>query len=222
MLAVGAVGLAGVIAAASAGGAVTGCPCPGKPKFSLKQIKKKSTRTVAGLYQGTTEEGTQVSFTLTRAHQIAGFTIPVNLLCTTEIADLDMNGAWGGPGETSESTKTVTLAPPPIPTQNPQAHYPLGYKFDVSSADPVPPQGTSAQAYRVKGKYDPAAANGTKLGKPLPLRAAVILGEVGLSTINGPSSSHFAGHEQCETIVNGKTAPGGLNYLDFTAKKVGK
>src|SRR4051812_43228315 len=80
-------------------------------RFSTKVIRSVSKKRLAGTYSGLTEEGTPISFRLTRGGTIVDFVVPITLGCTRENADLDGNGAINDsePGEVTEFTKSIML-----------------------------------------------------------------------------------------------------------------
>jgi hypothetical protein len=190
-------------------------------RFSKKEIRSVSKKRLVGAYSGVTEEGTTVSFRLARTGKIVDFVVPVTLACTTENADLDGNGAINDsvPGEVSHHTKSATLRSAPLPGRKRTAHYPLGMTFEY--ATPVvpadqPPPGTQVEQYSIKTKFNEGLNTGN-IFRPIPKRAAAMLGEVSMSTRNGPLTTQAPGRERCSLSVNGR--PGAL---DFNAKKTGK
>ena len=64
-------------------------------RFGKKVIKSVSKKRLAGAYRGVTEQGTAVSFRLTRGGKIVDFVIPVTLSCETDVGDLDGDGTSG-------------------------------------------------------------------------------------------------------------------------------
>jgi hypothetical protein len=84
-------------------------------RFSQKVIKSVSKKRLAGAYKGVTEQGTPVSFTLTRGGKIVDFVIPVTLSCETDVGDLDGDGTYTyAGGEITQSIKTGTLRSAPL------------------------------------------------------------------------------------------------------------
>ena len=226
VLAGAVVGLAVVIALAVAGGAgakssVTQCPCPGKPKFSQKQIAKVSAKRLAGHYEGTTEDGLPMSFTLTRQKQIVNLVEPLTLYCRT-YTDNNHDGFITS-DEGVLTTRPFTFMAPPVPIKSgtkPTSHYPLGFKFEGSSptlADSAPPLGTYAEAYLVKAQFKEELLNGSQTGRPTPRRAAGIRGEVFFASRTGPLTPKVSGEEIC-VLTPGEH----VRAIDFDAKKVGK
>jgi hypothetical protein len=187
-------------------------------RFSTKVIKSVSKKRLAGAYSGVTEEGTPVSFRLARTGKIVDFVVPVTLGCETDVGDFDGNGGWSYyDGEIVRSTKSATLRSAPLPGRKRTAHYPLGMTFEYATPFvPVdqPPPGTQVEEYSIKAIFIDVDSN---VFRPIPKRAAAILGEVSMSTRNGPLNTHAPGRERCSLSVNGR--PGAL---DFDAKKTGK
>jgi hypothetical protein len=84
-------------------------------RFSQTVIKSVSKKRLAGAYKGVTEQGTAVSFRLTRRGKIVDFVIPVTLSCETDVGDLDGDGTYTYyGGEISQSIKTGTLKSAPL------------------------------------------------------------------------------------------------------------
>src|SRR5262245_37839076 len=78
-------------------------------RLSTKVIKSVSKKRLAGAYSGVTEEGTPVTFRLTKAGKIVNFVVPVTLGCETDVGDLNMDGTYTYyGGEIVETTKPAT------------------------------------------------------------------------------------------------------------------
>lgn len=196
-------------------------------RFSTKVIKSVSKKRLAGSYRGISEEGTPVSFRLTRAGKIVDFTVPVNLGCETEVADLDGNGAINDsePGEISKSTKTITLRSAPLRGRKATSHYPLGMTFEYATptlpAD-QPPLGTEVVEYEIKTKFKEElfSGPGANIYWPIPKRAAAVHGELFIATRNGPRTGQVPGRTLCFLSIKGRVSTH-ISALDFDAKKTG-
>jgi hypothetical protein len=196
-------------------------------RFSQKVIRSVSKKRLAGAYSGTTEQGTPVSFRLTRAGKIVDFVIPVTLSCETDVGDLDGDGTYTYyGGEIVEGIKSTTLKSAPLTGRKKEARYPLGKTFEYESPlipDDQPPPGTQVQEYSIKAKFKEEldSGRGANIYWPIPKRAAAMRGEVFMGTRNGPLDSHFPGHERCTLSDDGQIVTH-INALDFDVKKTGK
>jgi hypothetical protein len=196
-------------------------------RFSQKVIRSVSKKRLAGAYSGTTEQGTPVSFRLTRAGKIVDFVIPVTLSCNTDVGDLDGNGTYTYYGdEIVQSIKSATLKSAPLTGRKKEARYPLGKTFEYESPivpDDQPPPGTQVQEYSIKAKFKEEldSGRGANIYWPVPKRAAAMRGEVFMGTRNGPFGSHYPGHESCALTDDGQIVTH-INALDFDVKKTGK
>jgi hypothetical protein len=187
-------------------------------RFSTKVIKSVSKKRLAGGYRGVTEQGTAVSFRLTRRGKIVDFVIPVTLSCET---DVDLNGD-GTADDTTQSIKQGTLKSAPLQGRKSTPQYPLGMTFEYESplvADDQPPPGTQADEYSVKVKFKEGVTY--NIFRPIPKKAAAMEGEVFLFRRNGPLSSHAPGRERCTLSDDGRIVTH-VNALDFDAKKTGR
>ena len=150
-------------------------------RFSQKVIKSVSKKRLAGAYKGVSEEGTPVSFRLTKGGKIVDFTVPVNLGCETENADLDGDGRINDsvPGEITKFTKTITLRSAPQRGRKATPHYPLGMTFEYATPplpDSQPPLGTEVVLYEIKTKFKDElfSGPGANIYWPIPKRAAAV------------------------------------------------
>jgi hypothetical protein len=192
-------------------------------RFSQKVIKSVSKKRLAGAYKGVTEQGTPVSFRLTRAGKIVDFVVPVTLSCETDVGDLNGDGTYTYYGdEIVKSIKTGTLKSAPLPGRKRSPQYPLGTTFEYESPlipDDQPPPGTQGDEYSIKVKFKEGIGP-YNIYRPIPKRAAVMEGEVLLFRRNGPLSSHAPGRERCALSDDGRIVTH-VNALDFDAKKTG-
>jgi hypothetical protein len=194
-------------------------------RFSTKVIKSVSKKRLAGAYSGVTEEGTPVSFRLTRRGTIVDFVVPITLGCTRENADLDGNGAINEsePGEVTEFTKSITLKSAPLPGRKRTAHHPLGMTFEYETPlvpDDQPPLGTEVLEYSIKARFPEDLPNGSNVFRPIPKGAAAMEGELFAGSRNGPRTMQQPGRTLCSLSVNGHTSTH-VVALDFDAKKTG-
>jgi hypothetical protein len=195
-------------------------------RFSTKVIKSVSKKRLAGAYSGVTEQGTAVSFRLTRQGKIVDFVIPVTLSCETDVGDLNGDGTYTYAGdEIVRSIKSATLKSAPIPGRKGDAHYPLGSTFEYESPtvpDDQPPPGTQVEEYLVKAEFKEElfSGPGANVYRPIPKRAAAMRGEVFMATRNGPFNTHAPGRERCVLSDDGQIVTH-VNALDFDAKKTG-
>jgi hypothetical protein len=191
-------------------------------RFSKKVIKSVSKKRLAGAYNGVTEQGTRVSFTLTRGGKIVDFVVPVTLSCETDVGDLDGDGTYTyAGGEITQSIKTGTLRSAPLSGRKRSAQYPFGTTFEYESPlipDDQPPQGTQGDEYSVKVKFKEGITY--NIFRPIPKKAAAMEGEVLLFRRNGPLS-HAPGRERCALSDDGRVVTH-VNALDFDAKKTGR
>ena len=195
-------------------------------RFPPKVIRSVSKKRLAGAYRGVTEQGTPVSFRLTRAGKIVDFVIPVTLWCATDVADFDGDGVYREDnGEITQGIKPITLKSAPLTGRKKTNRYPFGMTFEYES--PVipadqPPPGTQAQEYSIKAmfKEELDSGRGANIYWPIPKRAAAMRGEVLMGTRNGPLNSDAPGREFCVLSDDGQ-APTHINALDFDAKKTG-
>ena len=184
-------------------------------RFSQKVIKSVSKKRLAGAYKGVTEQGTPMSFRLTRRGKIVDFVIPVTLSCATEV----------GGGEPTQSFKTTILRSAPLTGRKGTPQYPFGMVFEYESptipAD-QPPPGTRVQEYSIKAEFKEElfSGRGANIYWPVPKRAAAMRGEVMMGTRNAPLSSVAPGSEFCVLSDDGQV-PTHFNALDFDAKKTG-
>jgi hypothetical protein len=196
-------------------------------RFSQKVIKSVSKKRLAGAYEGVTEQGTAVSFRLTRGGKIVDFVVPVTLSCETDVGDLDGDGTYTYyGGEITESIKSTTLKSAPLRGRKRTAHYPLGMTFEYESPfipDGQPAPGTQVQEYSIKVKFKEElfSGPGANIYWPIPKRAAAVSGEVFMGTRNGPFDSHAPGRERCVLSDDGRVVTH-VNALDFDAKKRGR
>jgi hypothetical protein len=192
-------------------------------RFSKKVIKSVSKKRLAGAYSGVTEQGTPVSFRLTRAGKIIDFVVPVTLSCETDVGDLDGDGTYTyDGGEIVQSIKSATLRSAPLTGRKKFAQYPLGMTFEYESPlvpDDQPPPGTEVVEYAVKVKFDEGVSYNAF--KPIPKSAARMNGEVLMGRRNGPLDSHAPGRERCTLSDDGQIVTH-INALDFDAKKTGR
>jgi hypothetical protein len=187
-------------------------------RFSTKVIKSVSKKRLAGAYRGVTEQGTAVSFRLTRRGKIVDFVIPVTLSCET---DVDLNGD-GTADDTTQSIKQGTLKSAPLQGRKSTPQYPLGMTFEYESPlvpDDQPPAGTQADEYSVKVKFKEGVTY--NIFRPIPKKAAAMEGEVFLFRRNGPLDSRAPGRERCTLSDDGRIVTH-VNALDFDAKKTGR
>jgi hypothetical protein len=193
-------------------------------RFSKKVIKSVSRKRLTGAYRGVTEQGTAVSFRLTRAGKIVDFVIPVTLFCETDVGDLNGDGTYTyDGGEIVNSIKSTTLRSAPLSGRKRTAQYPFGMTFEYESPlvpDDQPPLGTQVQEYSIKAKFKEELLNGSNIYRPIPKRAAALRGEVFMGTRNGPFDTHAPGLERCVLSDDGQTVTH-INALDFDAKKAG-
>jgi hypothetical protein len=191
-------------------------------RFSQKVIKSVSKKRLAGAYKGVTEQGTAVSFRLTRGGKIVDFVVPVTLSCETDVGDFDSDGTYTYyGGEITQSIKTGTLRSAPLPGRKRTPQYPLGMTFEYVSGlvpDDQPPPGTQADEYSIKVKFKEGVTY--NIFRPIPKKAAAMEGEVLLFRRNGPLSSHAPGRERCALSDDGRIVTH-VNALDFDAKKRG-
>jgi hypothetical protein len=186
-------------------------------RFSTKVIKSVSKKRLAGAYKGVTEQGTAVSFRLTRGGKIVDFVIPVTLSCET---DVDLNGD-GTADDTTQSIKQGTLKSAPLRGRKSTPQYPFGMTFEYESPlvpDDQPPPGTQADEYSVKVKFKEGITY--NIFRPIPKKAAAMEGEVFLFRRNGPLDSRAPGRERCTLSDDGRIVTH-VNALDFDAKKTG-
>jgi hypothetical protein len=190
-------------------------------RFSQKVIKSVSKKRLAGAYKGVTEQGTAVSFTLTRGGKIVDFVIPVTLSCETDVGDLDGDGTYTySGGEITQSIKTGTLRSAPLSGRKRSAQYPFGTTFEYESPlipDDQPPPGTQGDEYSVKVKFKEGITY--NIFRPIPKKAAAMEGELLLFRRNGPLN-HAPGRERCALSDDGRIVTH-VNALDFDAKKTG-
>jgi hypothetical protein len=168
---------------------------------------KKKTKSLAGKYKGTTEEGGAVSFRLTRNAKIVGFTLTnATLYCVTKFSTQI-------PTRNPEYTKTVTISHGPIPMRGVSNKNPQGKKFRVS--DPAP-EDAARQDGVFTGKV--VSMTSTPTGGTV-LAGKGFRGEVSYETANGPTP--FPSSEN----PNPMWAPGTewcvTNAIDWDAKKPG-
>jgi hypothetical protein len=193
-------------------------------RFSKKVIKSVSRKRLAGAYRGVTEQGTAVSFRLTRAGKIVDFVIPVTLSCETDVGDLNGDGTYTyDGGEIVNSIKSTTLRSAPLSGRKRTAQYPFGMTFEYESPlvpDDQPPLGTQVQEYSIKAKFKEELLNGSNIYRPIPKRAAAMRGEVFMGTRNGPFDTDAPGLERCVLSDDGQKVTH-VNALDFDAKKTG-
>ncbi len=196
----------------------------GSKRFSKKVIKSVSRKRLAGAYRGVTEQGTAVSFRLTRAGKIVDFVIPVTLSCETDVGDLNGDGTYTyDGGEIVNSIKSTTLRSAPLSGRERTAQYPFGMTFEYESPlvpDDQPPLGTQVQEYSIKAKFKEELLNGSNIYRPIPKRAAAMRGEVFMGTRNGPFDTDAPGLERCVLSDDGQKVTH-VNALDFDAKKTG-
>jgi hypothetical protein len=196
-------------------------------RFSQKVIKSVSKKRLAGAYRGVTEQGTAVSFRLTRRGKIVDFVIPVTLSCVTDVGDLNGDGTYTyDGGEIIENIKSTTLRSAPLTGRKRTPQYPFGMTFDYESPlvpDDQPPLGTQVQEYSIKAKFKDElfSGRGANIYWPVPKRAAAIRGEVFMGTRNGPLDTHAPGRERCVLSDDGRVVTH-INALDFDAKKTGR
>jgi hypothetical protein len=192
-------------------------------RFSQKVIKSVSKKRLAGAYRGVTEQGTAVSFTLTRAGKIVDFVVPVTLSCETDVGDLNGDGTYTyAGGEIAQSIKTGTFKSAPLSGRKKTAQYPLGMTFEYESGlipDDQPPPGTQGDEYSIKIKFKEGV--GYNIFRPIPKKAAAMEGELLLFRRNGPLTSHAPGRERCALSDDGRIVTH-VNALDFDAKKTGR
>lgn len=195
-------------------------------RFSQKVIKSVSKKRLAGAYSGTTEQGTAISFRLTRAGKIADFVVPVTLSCETDVADHNGDGTFTYDGdEIVKSIKPATLKSAPLPGRKNTPQYPFGTVFEYET--PLvpanqPPPGTLLVEYSVKAEFKEElfSGRGANIYWPVPKRAAAMRGEVFMGTRNGPFDTHAPGRERCALSDDGRIVTH-VNALDFDVKKTG-
>jgi hypothetical protein len=191
-------------------------------RFSQKVIKSVSRKRLAGAYRGVTEQGTAVSFRLTRAGKIVDFVIPVTLSCETDVGDLDGDGTYTyDGGEIVQSIKSATLRSAPLSGRKSTPQYPFGTTFEYESPlvpDDQPAPGTQAQEYSIKAKFKELLTY--NIFRPVPKKGAEMNGEVFMGTRNGPAREHAPGRERCTLSDDGRIVTH-VNALDFDAKKTG-
>jgi hypothetical protein len=196
-------------------------------RFSQKVIKSVSKKRLAGAYKGVTEQGTPVSFRLTRRGKIVDFVVPVTLSCETDVGDLDGDGTYTYyGGEITESIKSTTLRSAPLRGRKQSPQYPFGTVFEYQSPfipDDQPPPGTQVREYSIKTEFKEElfSGRGANIYWPVPKRAAAMRGEVFMGTRNGPFDSHAPGRERCVLSDDGRIVTH-VNALDFDAKKTGR
>jgi hypothetical protein len=196
-------------------------------RFSQKVIKSVSKKRLAGAYRGVTEQGTAVSFRLTRRGKIVDFVIPVTLSCVTDVGDLNGDGTYTyDGGEIIENIKSTTLRSAPLTGRKRTPQYPFGMTFEYESPlvpDDQPPPGTQVQEYSIKAKFKDElfSGRGANIYWPVPKRAAAMRGEVFMGTRNGPLDTHAPGRERCVLSDDGRVVTH-INALDFDAKKTGR
>ncbi len=196
-------------------------------RFSTKVIKSVSKKRLAGAYSGVTEQGTAVSFRLTRAGKIVNFVIPVTLSCETDVGDLNGDGTYTyDGGEITQSIKSTTLRSAPLAGRKRTPQYPFGMTFEYESPlipDDKPSPGTQVQEYSIKAKFKDElfSGRGANVYWPIPKRAAAMRGEVFMGTRNGPLDAHAPGRERCVLSDDGRIVTH-INALDFDAKKTGR
>ncbi len=192
-------------------------------RFSKKVIKSVSRKRLAGAYSGVTEQGTPVSFRLTRAGKIVDFVVPVTLSCETDVGDLDGDGTYTyDGGEIVQSIKSATLTSAPLTGRKKVAQYPFGMTFEYESPlipDDQPPPGTPAVEYSIKVKFDEDVSY--NVFRPIPKSAARMNGELFMGRRNGPLDSHAPGRERCTLSDDGQIVTH-INALDFDARKTGR
>jgi hypothetical protein len=192
-------------------------------RFSQKMIKSVSKKRLAGAYKGVTEQGTPVSFRLTRQGKIVDFVVPVTLSCETDVGDLNGDGTYTYyGGEITQSIKPGTLKSAPLPGRKRSPQYPLGTTFEYESPlipEDQPAPGTQVQEYSIKVKFKEGI--GYNIFRPIPKKAAVMEGEAFMGTRNGPLDSHAPGRERCALSDDGRIVTH-VNSLDFDAKKTGR
>jgi hypothetical protein len=195
-------------------------------RFSNKVIKSVSKKRLAGAYSGVTEEGTRISYRLTRQGRIVDFVVPISLGCRTLNGDLDGDGLISDsqPGEVTEFTKTVTLKSAPLPGRKRTPHHPLGMTFEYETPlipDSQPPLGTEVLEYSIKTRFPEDLPNGSNFYRPIPRRATAMEGELFAGSRNGPFDSQQPGFTRCSLSVNGRTSTH-IIALDFDLKKTGR
>jgi hypothetical protein len=196
-------------------------------RFSTKVIKSVSKKRLAGAYRGATEQGTAVTFRLTRRGKIVDFVIPVTLSCETDVGDFDGDGTYTyDGGEITQSIKSATLRSAPLRGRKATAQYPFGMTFEYESPfvpDDQPPPGTQVEEYSIKAKFKEElfSGRGANIYWPIPKRAAAMRGEVFMGTRNGPLDTHAPGRERCVLSDDGRIVTH-INALDFDAKKTGR
>jgi hypothetical protein len=192
-------------------------------RFSTKVIKSVSKKRLAGAYSGVTEQGTPVSFRLTRQGKIVDFVVPVTLSCETDVGDLDGDGTYTyAGGEIVQSIKSASLRSAPLPGRKGFAQYPLGMTFEYETPlvpDSQPPPGTQLVQYSLKVKFNEGVTY--NVYRPIPKSAAAMNGELFMGTRNGPRDTHAPGRERCVLSDDGQIVTH-VNALDFDAKKTGR
>jgi hypothetical protein len=92
--------------------------------------KKKAANPLVGKYTGTTEEGSSVSFTVTKRGTVVNFTAASTLICSD-----------------STTLPATVSAAGPVPLNKPVPGYPKGKRFDYSG-----PCGNPAGSVDITGK----------------------------------------------------------------------
>jgi hypothetical protein len=170
--------------------------------------KKKKKFSIVGKWQGTTEDGGTVSYSVTRDGKIVGFTLTnVELYCSTA-------NPGDYPGNYTRSKKTATITHGPMPMKGKSRKWPQGKRFDFH--DPPVPFDSAGEGGDFTGELgDLVTSKGTVIeGKKS------MLGEVAYLITNGPTPPAPAvwapGTEACDT-----GGPTGRSLLDWRAKKPG-
>jgi hypothetical protein len=198
-------------------------------RFSTKVIKSVSKKRLAGNYSGVTEQGTPVSFRLTRSGKIVDFVVPsVTLSCVTYVADHDGDGTFTFAGdEIVRSIKPSSFkSAAPVPGRKGSRQYPFGTVFEYETPrlrDDQPPPGTYVVSYslKVEFKEELFSGRGANINWPVPKRAAAMRGELFMGTSNGPLEPPGPGREHCSLSDDGQIVTH-VNALDFDAKKKGR
>jgi hypothetical protein len=197
-------------------------------RFSQKVIKTVSKKRLAGAYRGTTEQGTPVSFRLTRSGKIVDFVVPsVTLSCATYVADHNGDGNFTFDGdEIVNSIKPSSFkSTAPLRGRKGFPQYPFGTVFEYETPrlrDDQPPPGTFVVSYtlKVEFKEELFSGRGANIYWPVPKRAAAMEGELFMGTSNGPLEPPAPGREHCALSDDGQIVTH-VNALDFEAKKTG-